>query len=236
VNRGCCRIIQYKSWACLRLECTYNGDMDQEDFNQEHEDTYKKEPVSMLAATGSFFWELVKVFLVAVVIIIPIRYFLVQPFFVRGASMEPNFEDGEYLVIDELSYRFRNPRRGEVIVFRYPENPSQFFIKRIIGVPGDTIVIRNGQVIVQNEQFKQEAVLDESTYLPDYVRTGGNDKMQLGQDEYYVLGDNRAASSDSRSWGVLDEKMIVGRAWIRAFPFGRFSVLEAERVGFVNIQ
>src|SRR5688500_16485157 len=92
-----------------------------------------------LLALGVFFWEIVKILILAVIIIVPIRYFLIQPFFVRGASMEPNFYDGEYLVIDELSYRWRDPKRGEVIVFRYPNNHAQFFIKRIVGVPGDTV-------------------------------------------------------------------------------------------------
>src|SRR5687768_10118422 len=120
-----------------------------------------------MAALGSFFWELIKIFLIAVAIIVPIRYFLVQPFFVRGASMEPNFHDGEYLIIDELSYRFREPRRGEVIVFRYPDNPSQFFIKRIVGLPGDTVTVESGQIKVQNSQYQQGVILDESTYLAE---------------------------------------------------------------------
>ncbi len=198
------------------------------------EATTSQKKSSFFGVIGQFFWELVKVFLIAVVIIIPIRYFLVQPFFVRGASMEPNFEDGEYLVVDELSYRFRDPERGEVIVFRYPDNPSQFFIKRIIGIPGDTVTIGNGRVQIQNSEFQQGVVLDESEYLSESVRTGGNETVQLGEGEYYVLGDNRAASSDSRIWGVLDQDMIVGRAWIRAYPFGSFSIFSIQSPGFMN--
>lgn len=190
---------------------------------------------SFLRGTALFFWELIKVFLLAMVIIVPIRYFLVQPFFVRGASMEPNFSDGEYLVIDELSYRWRVPQRGEVIVFRFPGSPSQFFIKRIIGLPGETVRIEHGQVIIQNQEHPPGVVLDESTYLPSGTRTGGQEDMHLGEDEYFVLGDNRAASSDSRSWGVLSKKAIVGRTWIRAFPLPRFAVLTFERPGFINL-
>lgn len=191
---------------------------------------------SGLLAIGSFFWELIKVFLIAVAIIIPIRYFLVQPFFVRGASMEPNFEEGEYLVIDELSYRFREPQRGEVIVFHYPENPSQYFIKRIIGLPGETVRVENGRVIIQNSQYPQGAVLDESSYLSSSVRTGGNLTTQLGSDEYFVMGDNRPASSDSRTWGSLKKNLIVGRAWIRAFPFDRLGVFDFSKPGFLSLQ
>lgn len=191
-------------------------------------------PPSAVRAIGSFFWELIKVFLVAIVIIVPIRYFLIQPFFVRGASMEPNFEDGEYLIIDELSYHFREPRRGEVIVFRYPQNQSQFFIKRIIGLPGDTVSIQGGQVQVQNEQYKQPVFLDESPYLDGSVRTGGQVTYQLGDEEYFVLGDNRPASSDSRNWGKLDKELIIGRAWVRAFPFNRLGLFEPQRPGFIG--
>lgn len=190
--------------------------------------------VSGLRAIGSFFWELIKVFLVAVVIIVPIRYFLIQPFFVRGASMEPNFLDGEYLIIDELSYRFREPRRGEVVIFRFPENPSQFFIKRIIGVPGDTITIAGGQVLVRNAEFEQSVLLDESSYLPEAVRTSGQVTYQLSGDEYFVLGDNRPASSDSRNWGKLKYNLIIGRAWIRAFPLDRVGLFIPQRPGFLG--
>src|SRR3989344_1293745 len=88
---------------------------------------------------GIFFWEIFKVVVISLVIIIPIRYFLIKPFYVKGASMEPNFHDYEYLIIDEISYRFNQPARGEVVVFKYPFDQSQFFIKRIIGMPGETV-------------------------------------------------------------------------------------------------
>lgn len=168
-------------------------------------------------------------------IIIPIRYFLVQPFFVRGSSMEPTFEDGEYLLIDQLSYHFRAPRRGEVIVFRYPLQPSQFFIKRIIGLPGDNVTIGEGTVKIQNDKLPQGGVLDESGYLPDGLRTGGQTQVTLGPDEYFVLGDNRPASSDSRSWGILPRANIVGRTWIRAYPFNRFTLFNISSPGFISL-
>lgn len=189
---------------------------------------------SLPRAIGGFFWELIKVFLVAIVIIVPVRYFLIQPFFVRGASMEPNFEDGEYLIIDELSYHFREPRRGEVIVFRFPDNPSQFFIKRIIGLPGDTVTVAGGQVSVQNDQYQQAVLLDESPYLSPIIRTGGQVTYSLGEEEYFVLGDNRPASSDSRNWGKLSKDLIIGRAWIRAFPFDRLGLFAPLRPGFIG--
>src|SRR3989344_5193546 len=134
----------------------------------------------VLSAIGHFFWELIKVFLLAMAIIVPIRYFLVQPFFVRGASMEPNFLDGEYLVIDELSYRLRQPARGEVIVFRFPDNPSQFFIKRIIGLPDERVVISGGRVTIYNDRYTDGVLLDEAQYL-DGARTSGTISTKLGE-------------------------------------------------------
>lgn len=187
------------------------------------------------AAGILFFWELLKVFLISMAIIIPIRYFLVQPFFVRGASMEPSFQDGEYLVIDQLSYRLREPARGEVVVFRFPLRPSQFFIKRIVGLPGETVVVREGRVMIQNQAHPAGVILDESFYLDGAVRTGGNVTVRLNEEEYFVLGDNRAASSDSRSWGVLPRADVVGRAWIRAWPFDSLAFFAYERPGFVSL-
>lgn len=164
-----------------------------------------------------FFWEIAKIVLIALAIVIPIRYFLFQPFFVRGQSMEPNFENGDYLIIDELSYRLRSPERGEVIVFKYPNNITQRYIKRIIGLSGETIEISDGQVkIYKNSQTPE--ILNESTYLSDLIFTSGNLKISLGQDEYFVMGDNRPVSSDSRRWGVVPKVDIIGRVYFRAWP------------------
>jgi len=164
-------------------------------------------------------WETFKIVVISLAIILPIRYYFVQPFFVRGASMEPNFDSGQYLVVNEISYRFGEPKRGEVIVFKYPLNPSQYYIKRIIGLPGETIEIKDGKVYIYNSQFPEGKVLDESAYLPSDTKTPGNLKVALGEKEYFVLGDNRWASSDSRQWGVLPEENIIGRVWVRAWPF-----------------
>lgn len=166
----------------------------------------------------AFIWDTLKIVIISLAIIIPVRYYLVQPFFVRGASMRPNFDNGQYLVIDEISYRFESPKRGEVIVFRYPLDPSQFYIKRIIGLPNETVEVKGGRVFVYSESG-QRILLDESFYLPQDIITPGNFKIELGPDQYFVLGDNRRASSDSRNWGALEKKFIVGRVWLRIWPF-----------------
>jgi len=163
-----------------------------------------------------FMWEVSKIVILALLIVIPIRYFIFQPFFVKGQSMEPNFENGDYLIIDEISYRFRDPLRGEVIVFKYPNDPSQRYIKRIIGLPGETIEIGEGKVVIYNEEGGK--VLNESAYLSSSVFTAGSMQTTLGEDDYFVLGDNRAVSADSRRWGTLPKENIIGRTWIKAWP------------------
>ncbi len=186
----------------------------------------EKLKISGIKYALNFTWEILKIVIIALAIIIPIRYFLIQPFFVNGASMDPNFLDGDYLIIDEISYRLNEPKRSDVIIFRYPLDPSQFFIKRVIGLPGETVKIEDGKVFIYSiETSDKRIILDESAYLEDSY-TPGNLEITLEEDEYFVLGDNRMASSDSRKWGELDEKYIIGRAWIRAWPFNRAVLLD----------
>jgi signal peptidase I len=172
----------------------------------------------------SFIWEITKIVIIALLIVIPIRYFLFQPFFVKGQSMEPNFENGDYLIVDELTYKFRNPERGEVVVFKYPNDPSQRYIKRIIGLPGETIEISDGKVVIFDGEGGK--ILDELNYLPSSVLTAGNVRLTLGENEYFVLGDNRESSADSRRWGTLPRELIIGRALLRAWPFTDLSKIE----------
>jgi len=179
-----------------------------------------------------FVGELIKIAVISTAIIIPVRLFLIQPFYVKGASMEPNFYNHEYLIIDEISYRLNEPQRGDIIVFRYPKDPTQFFIKRIIGLPGDRLVIANGQVRVFGEQYPSGTLVDESEYLSDSVVTSGVVNQQLGDDQYFVLGDNRQSSLDSRSFGAIDRDHIVGKAWIRGWPFDKVTVFEAPTYNF----
>ncbi len=179
---------------------------------------------------GRFFreiWEFSKIVVVSLAIVLPIRLFIAQPFIVRGASMEPNFQNGEYLIIDEVTYRFSEPERGEIIVFRYPKDPSQFFIKRIIGLPGDTVTIAAGSVRISNAADPDGFDLQEA-YLPDSLVTAPSSETVIGEDEYFVLGDNRPFSSDSRRWGVLEEDFFVGRAWLRLWPVTGFGVIEHQ--------
>jgi len=164
---------------------------------------------------GLFIFEIVKVVLISLAIILPVRMFLVQPFYVEGASMEPNFYDKEYLIIDELSYRFHAPARGEVVVFRNPDNNKQYYIKRVIGLPGETVEIINGKVSINGKELNE-------TYI-DNLSGQSFAQLTVGQDEYFVLGDNRPVSRDSRVFQALPKKLIIGRVWFRGWPVDRIS-------------
>ncbi len=184
-------------------------------------------------SAGVFFLELFKIILLSLMIIVPVRYFLVQPFFVKGESMVPSFENGEYLLIDEITYRLRVPERGEVIVFRAPRSASTFYLKRIIGLPGETVQIDDGHVTVSNKDFPRGVELDED-YLPSGLRTPGNTKATLGAQEYFVLGDNRGQSSDSRVWGAVPRDHIVGRAWVRGWPLASVGAVHLPQYAFIG--
>lgn len=174
----------------------------------------------------SFIWETIKIVIISLIIIVPVRYYVIQPFYVQGASMEPNFFDHEYLIIDEISYRINSPERGDIIVFRYPKSPSDFFIKRVIGLPGEKVEVKENQVIIYNEQNPGGFVLDESGYLADDVHIPGDLETTLNENEYFVMGDNRQSSLDSRSFGPITSDAIIGRTWLRGWPFDRFKVFE----------
>lgn len=172
---------------------------------------------------SSFIGEVLNFAFIALVIVLPIRLFVAQPFIVSGASMETTFSSGEYLIVDQVSYRFEEPERGDVIVFRYPKDPSKFFIKRIIGIPGDTLDIAGSVVTLKNKDFP-----DGTTLTEPYIREMAPSVTlteTLGDDEYFVMGDNRNASSDSRMWGVLQRDKIVGKAFLRLYPFTELGVL-----------
>ncbi len=174
-------------------------------------------------------WELTRFVLIAVAIVVPIRLFIAQPFIVSGSSMVPTFEDKNYLVVDEISYKFNEPKRGDVIIFIYPDpnpkNDKKFFIKRIIGLPKETVDIDNGVITITSESHKDGFVLDQP-----YVahQAPGTTHHQLKEDEYFVMGDNRNASSDSRSWGPLPKENIVGRAWLRLWPLNKIDVFPGK--------
>lgn len=166
--------------------------------------------------------EILTLAVLAVLIVVPIRMFIAQPFVVEGESMYPTFKNGDYLIIDELSYHFSEPTRGDVIVFRYPKNPVIFYIKRVIGLPGETIRIERGIATITTVSGETLTLSEPYVVTEDATYTL---TTTLGADEYFVMGDNRPKSSDSRVWGSLPEKDIIGRAYVRIFPIANAAVL-----------
>ncbi|MCH7951389.1 signal peptidase I [Patescibacteria group bacterium] len=186
--------------------------------------------MKLLRLIARFFLDIIETVVVAMAIFVIIYLFLIQPHQINGNSMWPNFLDGEYLLTDKFSYRFNDPRRGDVIIFRAPPSarcPLELqcdFVKRIVGLPQETITIQEGEILVNGTTLSEAYLPNETAFG---TGTPGNKPftLRLGEDEYFVLGDNRGHSSDSRGWGPVPAENIVGRAWVRYWP--------PQRVGFI---
>lgn len=185
----------------------------------------RKRAFRVFEAIGLFFLEVIKIAILAGVTIGLVRYFIFKPFYVKGQSMESTFFEKEYLIIDEITYRFRDPVRGEVLVFRSPTKPDDFYLKRLIALPGERVKVEENKIIIYNNEHPQGLVLDEP-YLDLGTVTEGKESVTLGPNQFYVLGDNREQSFDSRRFGPIDDDAIVGRAWLRGFPFNRIGLFE----------
>lgn len=184
--------------------------------NQQENESRKK---------GSGVMEIIKFALIVLAIVVPFRLFIAQPYIVEGSSMVPTFENGDYLIVDQVSLHLEKPKRGEVIIMRYPNNPKKFFIKRIIGLPGETIAIEGGKVSIKSSGAGTPEELVENYIVYKKVE---NFSTALKDDEYFVMGDNRAGSSDSRSWGPLPSKNIVGRPLLRLLPLKQIGILPGD--------
>ena len=172
--------------------------------------------------------EIAEIAIIALGAVFVVRNFLIQPFLVSGSSMAPNFSNGDYILIYELTYRMREPIRGEVVVFKYPKDESTYFIKRIIGLPGERVVVKNGIVKIYNSEHTDGFALSEE-YLPSGLSTGGDSDISLGDEEYYVMGDNRQFSYDSRVWGKVPQKDVIGIARLRLWPPSGLTVFAAPQ-------
>ena len=180
---------------------------------------------------GSFLGEILQVVVFAISIFLFVYLLVFQPHKIKGESMEPNFQDGEYLLTDKVSYRLGDPNRGDVIVFRAPPAFTDEFIKRVIGLPGETVKIEDNKIYINGQ------VLDES-YIPENFRTRANQFAQEGKeitvapDTYFVVGDNRDHSLDSRVFGLVERQYITGRAWLIYWPVNKAGVIEAPNYLF----
>lgn len=184
-------------------------------------------PYTLPMKNSSFLKEVIFYALFALLIVIPVRTWIAQPFIVNGSSMDPTFIDGEYLIVDEISYRFENPARGDVVIFKYPEDPSKYFIKRLIGLPGETISVKSDSVVITNTENPSGLVLNEP-YINS--RTFGNTDVTLASNEYFVMGDNRLVSSDSRVWGPLSRDAIIGRPFVRLLPITKIKLFPGKMI------
>jgi len=178
-----------------------------------------------------FFASLLEVLEIAIIAVAAgfiVRTFLVQPFLVSGTSMVPTFSNGDYVLTDELTYRIRPPERGEVVVFHDVSDSSTYLIKRVIGLPGETVIIKNNIVTIENKQNPNGFVLNE-TYLPAGTITAGDEDIALSSSSYFMMGDNRAVSYDSRSWGPLPAGNIVGLVRFRLWPLNAIQMFSAPK-------
>lgn len=173
-------------------------------------------------------WDLLKFAIIALAVVIPIRMWIAQPFVVSGESMYPTFDNGQYLIVDEISYILGNIHRGDVVVFRYPGDTKRFFIKRLIGLPNEKIIVTDKDVTIINKDNPNGFKLTEP-YVNEkiFTQTG---EYTTGDGEYFVMGDNRNKSSDSRTWGEsspvkLTNKLMIGKAFLRLLPFNEISYL-----------
>lgn len=185
----------------------------------------------MLKKLSGFFLDVLEVVVFAIAIFLFVYLLVLQPHKIKGSSMEPNFPDGEYLLTDKLSYRFREPKRGEVVVFEAPGTRGDEFIKRIIGLSGEIIVIKNNDIFINGEKLEEDylsgAVLTKSG---NFLKEDSAVTIPFGQ--YLVLGDNRPFSSDSRTWGFIEKSDITGRAWVIYWPPPSVGLVEAASYNF----
>jgi len=194
-------------------------------MESETEKTERKTIPVKIEKEKSSFWELVRFALIAIAVVLPVRFFIAQPFVVSGSSMVPTFENGDYLIVDEISYTLGTPKRGDVVIFRYPKDPSKFFIKRIIGLPDETVSIKGNIVTIVNKENP-----DGFELLEPFIKNTANNNtsVKLDDDEYFVMGDNRSGSSDSRVWGPVKKNLLVGRALLRLLPVNKIGVMPGQ--------
>lgn len=168
------------------------------------------------------FWEFIEAIVFALAIFVVVYLFLFQPNQVKGSSMYPTFKDGEYILTDKISYRLGLPKHGEVVVFKSPKNENVDFIKRIIGLPGDTVKISKGKVYLNTKLLDESEYLDQSVYTGPESFLAEDQEVAVPEGKYFVMGDNRPHSSDSRDFGPVTTDEFVGKVFFRYFPIDRF--------------
>lgn len=185
----------------------------------------------MLEKLGGFFLDTLEVIVFAIAIFLFVYLLVLQPHKIKGASMQPNFPDGEYILSDKLSYRFGDPERGDVIIFEAPGTDGEEFIKRILGLPGETVSIIDDHVYINGEKLIENYLPNEFITAPGAFLKEGEKKV-VPEDNYFVVGDNRNHSSDSRAWGFVGRDAIVGRAWVVYWPLSSLGTIKDVTYSF----
>ena len=179
--------------------------------------------MELVRRVAAFFFDIIEIFVVALAIFVVGYLFFFQPHQVKGASMEPNYQDEDYLLTDKVSYRFHEPERGDVVIFRAPKNRELDYIKRVIGLSGEKVRITNGAVFINGQQLKEDYLASSTGYAGSFLPPG--EEFLVPQGEYFVMGDNRPHSSDSREWGTVSKEDIIGKAWLRYWPPPTFGLV-----------
>lgn len=174
----------------------------------------------------TFLIDTVQTLLLVFAVFLVIYIFLFRPFRVSGNSMDPTFFDKQYILTNIIALKLGNPKVGDVIVFKAPNDPEKDFIKRVIGVPSDTVSIKNGDVYVNGKLLDQSRFLNSSvkTYVGAFLRE--EESVTVPENSYFVMGDNRAGSSDSREWGFVPLKFIIGKSLFVYWPLDKMQIIK----------
>jgi signal peptidase I, bacterial type len=186
-----------------------------------------EKPVKIKNPIWAEIWDTVKFIIILMIIVVPFRMYIAQPFIVSGSSMDPTFADRQYLIVDEISYALGKIKRGDVVIFHPPAEEKSYYIKRIIGLPNERVTIQNGRTIIYNEANPNGLELDDS-FIKKNTTCQIYCDVQLGADEFFVMGDNRTNSQDSRIIGPIPRSNLVGRAFARLFPFNTMVLFPGE--------
>lgn len=200
--------------------------MEETTYQPEAVPSAESQPTPPIKSKKSDVWEFVRFAATVIVVVVGVRMFIAQPFVVSGTSMVPTFENKDYLIIDEISYRFQEPERGDVIVFHPPVDSATYYVKRIIGVPGDTVSITHSVVSITNAEHPDGMTLTEPYITQDAEHS--NYSVTVPEGQYFTMGDNRPASFDSRKWGLLPKEKIIGRVFLRLYPFSQIGVFPGK--------
>ena len=193
---------------------------------KEVEDDSKQEffLVKIFRSGINFVFDFLETIVVALSVFVVIYLFIVQPHEVKGSSMEPTFQNNEYIITDKISYRFGKPNRGDVVIFKAPVNPDVDYIKRIIGLPGETVMVQSGRIYIDGKMLNEPYLEDLTPIFPGgFIKEGV--VVSIPENHYFVMGDNRPHSSDSREFGPIEKKLIIGRAVFRYWPINDLGLI-----------